>query len=161
MPTTTPEGNIVFPKASWELYMAVREDVADTKQVTFVHGRLEIMASPHSIKHEWEKTFIGRLLEAYCLLRGIDIEGSGGLTLRHKELRVGCEPDESYYVKTRLPRPEGTSVYRPHPLPAAGPGHRSRPDQPHAEQGARLRRAGRGGDLALGGRTAERPPAPR
>jgi Uma2 family endonuclease len=55
---------------------------------------IEIM-SP-SRKHESLKFIIGRLVETYCQVRGIEFDGFGSWTLESKEGERGVEPDECY-----------------------------------------------------------------
>ena len=52
-----------------------------------------------SKKHEWLKSLIGRLIEAYTEERGIDIQSVGATTLKSQLQAKGLEPDESYYVQ--------------------------------------------------------------
>jgi Uma2 family endonuclease len=48
--------------------------------------------------HERIKSYIGRLIEAYALERGIDLSPYGSWTLKSPPERGGLEPDECYLV---------------------------------------------------------------
>lgn len=63
-------------------------------RLTYVEGTLEIM-SP-SRKHDEIKSYIGRLVEAWCLERGIDFTPYGSWTLKNKRDERGAEADECY-----------------------------------------------------------------
>jgi Uma2 family endonuclease len=96
----------VFHDATWQDYWAIRERVESTRQVTYDGERIEIMASPVSLGHEDSKTLIARLLELYCFIGNVPIEGVGNLTLTDEDLDRGCESDEAYYVRTPKPDQE-------------------------------------------------------
>jgi len=63
-------------------------------RMTYHKGTLELM-SP-SRDHEAVKSLIGRLLETYCLERGIRFLPLGSWTLRDHRERCGAEADECY-----------------------------------------------------------------
>ena len=48
--------------------------------------------------HEPNKSFLGCLLEAYALERGIDLSPYGSWTLKSAPRQSGAEPDECYLV---------------------------------------------------------------
>jgi Uma2 family endonuclease len=48
--------------------------------------------------HERNKSYVGRLLEAYALERGIDLSPYGSWTLKNAPRQSGAEPDECYIV---------------------------------------------------------------
>jgi len=51
-----------------------------------------------SKEHERAKSYIGRLVEAYALHRGIDLSPYGAWTLKSAPKQSGVEPDECYIV---------------------------------------------------------------
>jgi Uma2 family endonuclease len=64
--------------------------------MAYLEGALELM-SP-SKDHERIKSYIGCLIEAYALARGIDLSPYGAWTLKSAPKESGAEPDECYIV---------------------------------------------------------------
>ena len=76
-------------------------------RLTYVEGTLEIMSPSRS--HDQIKSYIGRLVEAWCLERGIDFTPYGSWTLKNKRDERGAEADECYIFgpnPKRKPRPD-------------------------------------------------------
>ncbi len=65
-------------------------------RICYLDGAMELM-SP-SKDHERIKSYIGRMIEAYALERGIDLSPYGAWTLREAPKRAGVEPDECYLI---------------------------------------------------------------
>lgn len=81
---------------SWDDYLrilAMRGDKSGPR-ITYLEGTLEIMSPSRG--HEGVKSFIGCLVEAWCLDRAIDFSPYGSWTLKRKEKKRGVEPDECY-----------------------------------------------------------------
>jgi Uma2 family endonuclease len=83
------------PWAHYEALLALRGD-ASVPRISYLDGAMELM-SP-SKHHERNKSYIGRLVEAYALARGIDLSPYGGWTLREAPKQAGVEPDECYLI---------------------------------------------------------------
>lgn len=105
-PATIPAGEHVptadqrvitygVPWAHYEAQLALRGD-NPVPRMAYLEGALELM-SP-SKDHERIKSYIGRLIEAYALERGIDLSPYGAWTLKSPPKRGGAEPDECYLV---------------------------------------------------------------
>jgi Uma2 family endonuclease len=88
--------------ADYERLLELRGEKA-VPRLTYLEGILEIM-SP-SDDHESVKSYIGRLVEAYCLDRGVRFRPVGAWTLKDRERERGLEPDECYVLGTPLVRP--------------------------------------------------------
>ncbi|WP_394825963.1 Uma2 family endonuclease [Pendulispora albinea] len=86
----------VLRGATWADYQRLQEIRGDhsAPRIAYCEGTLEIM-SP-SRHHESIKSVIGRLVEVFCLERGIEFSTVGSWTLEDKEVDRGVEPDESY-----------------------------------------------------------------
>lgn len=84
-----------IPWSAYEAQLAVRGEAA-VPRIAYFEGTLELM-SP-SKDHERIKSYIGRLLEAYALERGIDLSPYGAWTLKNAPRESGAEPDECYIV---------------------------------------------------------------
>ncbi|HEU4617131.1 MAG TPA: Uma2 family endonuclease [Gammaproteobacteria bacterium] len=82
--------------ATWADYERVLELRGDhsAPRITYLKGTLEIM-SP-SLPHEGIKSTIGRLVEVWCLARGIEFSTCGSWTLKDRLKECGAEPDECY-----------------------------------------------------------------
>jgi Uma2 family endonuclease len=83
------------PWSHYEAQLALRGD-APVPRIAYLEGALELM-SP-SKEHERIKSYIGRLVEAYALERGIDLSPYGAWTLKSPPNQSGLEPDECYLV---------------------------------------------------------------
>ena len=83
------------PWSHFEAQLALRGDVSGPR-IAYLDGALEFM-SP-SKDHERIKSYIGCLIEAYALERGIDLSPYGAWTLKKAPRKAGAEPDECYIV---------------------------------------------------------------
>ncbi|MCO5169635.1 MAG: Uma2 family endonuclease [Planctomycetes bacterium] len=81
--------------ADYERLLEIRGEAA-VPRLTFLEGELEIM-SP-SRDHERLKSMIGRLVEVYCLHRGLRFTPYGSWTLKDRGAERGAEPDECYVL---------------------------------------------------------------
>lgn len=91
---------IVFHDVTWEDYERVLDIRGDKSapRINYLEGELEIM-SP-SKDHEQIKSFIGRLLEAWCMDRGIEVTPFGSWTLKEQEQHRAAEADECFIFGT-------------------------------------------------------------
>jgi Uma2 family endonuclease len=98
----TPDADhiIVFHDVMWEDYERVLEIRGDKSapRISYLEGELEIM-SP-SKDHEQIKSFIGFLLETWCVDRGIEVTPFGSWTLKGHEKDRAVESDECYIFGT-------------------------------------------------------------
>ena len=88
--------------ARWDDYerlVALRGERA-VPRITFLRGTLEIM-SP-SQDHETIKSFLGHLLESWCVDRGIDFVPAGAWTVKNRDEERGSEADECYLFGARI-----------------------------------------------------------
>lgn len=83
------------PWSHYETQLALRGEKA-VPRIAYLDGALELM-SP-SKDHERIKSYIGCLIEAYALERGIDLSPYGAWTLKSAPKESGLEPDECYIV---------------------------------------------------------------
>jgi Uma2 family endonuclease len=83
------------PWAHYETQLVLRGDKSGPR-IAYLDGALEIMGP--SKDHERIKSYIGRLLEAYALERGIELSPYGSWTLKQAPASSGAEPDECYIV---------------------------------------------------------------
>jgi Uma2 family endonuclease len=79
--------------ADYERLLTLRGDHS-APRIQYLEGTIEIM-SP-SGTHESIKSTIGRLVEVWCLERGIEFSTYGSWTLKKKRKKRGAEPDECY-----------------------------------------------------------------
>ena len=87
---------MILREATWADYqwiLKVRGD-RSSPRIAYLEGRLEIMSPSQS--HESIKSVLGRLVEVWCLERGIEFSAVGSWTLEDKETKRGVEPDECY-----------------------------------------------------------------
>lgn len=96
---------IVLHGATWADYERLLEIRGDhsAPRIAYLEGALEIM-SP-SISHESIKSTLGRLVEVWCLERGIEFSTYGSWTLKARAKRRGVEADECYvFGEVRRPK---------------------------------------------------------
>ena len=87
---------VVLRGATWSDWKRVLEMRGDhsAPRLAYSKGALQLM-SP-SRQHEALKSMIGRLVEVWCLERGVEFNVFGSWTLENKRARRGVEPDECY-----------------------------------------------------------------
>lgn len=81
---------------TWADYLRLLEIRGDRSapRITYLEGTLEIMSPSRT--HEEIKSYIGCLVEAWCLERGIEFTPYGSWTLKNKREKRGAEADECY-----------------------------------------------------------------
>ncbi|MPY91033.1 MAG: Uma2 family endonuclease [Luteitalea sp.] len=89
---------VVFRNVTWADYQRFLEIRGERSvpRLTYLEGVLEVM-SP-SRPHESIKSMVARLVEAWCLEKGVDITPYGSWTHESKEHERGAEPDECYVL---------------------------------------------------------------
>ena len=95
VPTAAEEQRILLHGVSWATYVMLR-DTHESRhlRMTYLKGSLEIMST--SRRHEVERAMIARLLELFCLERGIPLFAYGRTTWRKEEGERGLEADICY-----------------------------------------------------------------
>ena len=90
------EQRVAISSVSWQTYGALVDEVqAAGKRMTYDRGVLEIMSPMFA--HESAKCLLGRMIERFTEIRGIDLVSSASTTFRRSDLQRGFETDESYY----------------------------------------------------------------
>jgi Uma2 family endonuclease len=98
----TVDQRVILRELTWSDYealLAIRGEKAGVR-IAYLEGTLELMTP--SLDHEMLKTKLARLIEAYAVELGLELEGIGSWTLKREELERGLEPDECYSIG--LPR---------------------------------------------------------
>jgi Uma2 family endonuclease len=88
---------VVLRGISWARYGALLGFLGDEfpgVRVTYLEGALELMSPSRS--HESIKTMFARLVEAYAVEAGVDLNGYGSTTFRKRAQQRGVEPDECH-----------------------------------------------------------------
>jgi Uma2 family endonuclease len=87
---------VLLHGAAWSDYQRMLElrGEGSAPRLAYVEGVLELMTP--SREHELIKSMIGRLVEAWCLERGVEFSPVGSWTLEDKKIERGVEPDECY-----------------------------------------------------------------
>jgi Uma2 family endonuclease len=88
---------VVLRGVSWARYEALLGFLGDEfpgVRVTYLEGALELRSPSRS--HESIKTMFARLVEAYAVEAGVDLNGYGSTTFRKRAKQRGVEPDECY-----------------------------------------------------------------
>lgn len=96
----TADQRIVLHSVPWTHYeaqLALRGDVSSPR-ISYLDGSMELM-SP-SKDHERVKSYIGSLIEAFAVERGIELSPYGSWTLKAAAKQAGVEPDECYLIGT-------------------------------------------------------------
>jgi Uma2 family endonuclease len=107
-PVREADRRLVMYGVAWSGYeaqIALRGD-APVPRIAYLDGAMELR-SP-SRDHERLKSYLGRLIEAYAIERGIDLSPYGSWTLRKAPKAAGLEPDECYIIGSdqRAERPD-------------------------------------------------------
>jgi Uma2 family endonuclease len=81
---------------TWADYLRLLEIRGEhsAPRLTYIEGTLEIMSPSRT--HDEIKSYIGRLVEAWCLERGVEFTPYGSWTLKNKQEKRGSEADECY-----------------------------------------------------------------
>jgi Uma2 family endonuclease len=81
---------------TWADYLRLLEIRGEhsVPRLTYVEGTLEIMSPSRT--HDEIKSYIGCLVEAWCLERGVEFTPYGSWTLKNKRDERGVEADECY-----------------------------------------------------------------
>ncbi|MEX1027804.1 MAG: Uma2 family endonuclease [Candidatus Paceibacterota bacterium] len=92
------EQRVVLSSISWATYSALSQESDQIRgRITYDQGVLEIM-SP-MLSHESAKSLLGRMIERFTEICGIDLRSSASTTFRREDLQRGFEADESYYIE--------------------------------------------------------------
>lgn len=92
-----PETRMVLRNVSWETFVALADErEGSVPRMTYDEGVLEMMSPKR--KHENLGCLIGRMIEAYSEIRGIEILSVASVTVKRSDLQKAYEADESYYV---------------------------------------------------------------
>jgi Uma2 family endonuclease len=81
---------------TWADYLRLLEIRGEhsAPRLTYIEGTLEIMSPSRT--HDEIKSYIGCLVEAWCLERGVEFTPYGSWTLKNKQEKRGAEADECY-----------------------------------------------------------------
>ncbi|MEQ1825539.1 MAG: Uma2 family endonuclease [Pirellula sp.] len=91
------ETRTVLRNVSWGTFVALSEERdGSVPRMTYDDGILEMMNPLR--KHENLGCLIGRMVEAYSEVQGIEILSVASVTVKRRDLNKGFEADESYYV---------------------------------------------------------------
>jgi Uma2 family endonuclease len=103
VPATAPprwvtDNIIVLDGVTWADYQRLLEIRGErpVPRLAYLEGVLELMTP--SRPHESIKSMIGRLVEAWCLEKGVAISPYGSWLLEDKEAERAVEPDECYVL---------------------------------------------------------------
>lgn len=91
------ETRMVLENVSWETFVALADGRrGSVPRMTYSEGVLEMMSPKR--KHENIGRLIGRMVEAYSEIKGIEILSVASVTVKRSDLKKAYEADESYYV---------------------------------------------------------------
>ncbi len=90
---------VVLRGISWAQYDAIHRAKGDDRSpvIAYLDGELEIVTT--SMRHEFVKKMLARLVEAYAEEANLRFNGYGMATFRKKAKRAGAEPDECYILR--------------------------------------------------------------
>lgn len=94
----TVDQRIVLVGVPWSRYEVelVLRGEASVPRLAYLGGALEFMTP--SKDHERLTSYIGRLIEVYAEVAGIELSPYRSWTLTSGPGRIGCEPDECYLI---------------------------------------------------------------
>jgi Uma2 family endonuclease len=73
-------------------------------RITFLDGQIELMTTSET--HEYIKSMLGMLIEAYLIASEIEFMPVGQATRADENKRASFEPDESYYLGDQKEHPD-------------------------------------------------------
>lgn len=92
-----PEVRMVLDNISWSTFVELAEQRrGSVPRMTYDEGTLELMNPKR--KHENIGRLIGRMIETYSEIRGLEIISVASVTVKRDDLEKAYEADESYYV---------------------------------------------------------------
>ena len=95
------DAGIILRRVPWLTYVELRDAPENNHlRMTFDRGDLKIM-SP-SWQHERIARLLGSLIDIWTMEFRIPKQSCGSLTIRRKDIELGFEPDNCYYVQNRL-----------------------------------------------------------
>ncbi len=99
MQTVIPaETRTVLENIHWETFVELSEQRrGSVPRMTFDEGMLELM-SPKRL-HEGVGCLLGRMVETFTEVHGIEIQSVASTTFKRKDLGKAFEADESYYIE--------------------------------------------------------------
>ena len=87
----------MLENVSWEIFVALADERrGSVPRLSYNEGVLEMMSPKR--KHENISCLLGRMIEAYSEIRGIEILSVASVTVKRSDLKKAYEADESYYV---------------------------------------------------------------
>jgi Uma2 family endonuclease len=100
------ETRTVLENVRWDTFVELAEQRrGSVPRMTFDEGVLELM-SPRR-QHENIGRLVGRIIETYTEVRGIEIQSVASTTFKRRDLQKAFEADESYYIEhAELIRPK-------------------------------------------------------
>jgi Uma2 family endonuclease len=97
-----PETRTVLENVRWETFIELAEQRrGSVPRMTYDDGVLELM-SPRR-QHENIGRLIGRMVETFTEVHGIEIQTVASTTFKRKDLAKAFEADESYYIQHAEP----------------------------------------------------------
>ena len=91
------ETRMVLENVSWETFVALADERrGSVPRMAYSEGVLEMMSPKR--KHENLSCLIGRMIEAYSEIKGIEISSVASVTVKRSDLKKAYEAGESYYV---------------------------------------------------------------
>lgn len=98
MPLLAPaESRTVLENVRWATFLELADGRSGSvPRMTYDRGVLELMTPRR--QHENIGRLIGRMVEAYSEVRGIEITSCASTTFKRFDLDRAFEPDESYYI---------------------------------------------------------------
>lgn len=92
------ETRTVMENIRWDTYVELSEQRrGSVPRMTYDEGVLELM-SPRR-QHEGIGCLLGRMIETFTEVRGIEIQSVASTTFKRRDLSKGFEADESYYIE--------------------------------------------------------------
>jgi Uma2 family endonuclease len=107
--TQFAEQRVLMHNVDWQTYEAIAATLAErsSPRLAYYHGTLEIMAPLE--EHENNKDLIGDFIKILVEELELNIKSMASTRLNRKDLAVGAEPDNAYYIASE-PSVRGKTV---------------------------------------------------
>ncbi|MGK7876179.1 MAG: Uma2 family endonuclease [Xenococcaceae cyanobacterium] len=97
-----PGQRLLLKDITWQQFEAILDELGESRsaRLSYSHGILEILTP--LLEHEKYKSIIGNMVEFLLEELQIEYEPSGSTTFKNENMSEGVEPDESFYIASRL-----------------------------------------------------------
>ncbi|MGH2415477.1 MAG: Uma2 family endonuclease [Microcystaceae cyanobacterium] len=97
-----PGQQLLLKDINWQQFEAILSELGENRssRLSYSQGTLEIMTP--LLEHEKNKSILGSIVIFLLEELQMDYEPSASTTFKNENMKAGVEPDESFYIASRL-----------------------------------------------------------